>query len=438
MRSLLSLIVVGILSTGAAPGGQEQKEFYESGKLKAEFAVDEQGRKHGRYVEYYESGKKKITGAYDQGERHGEWWEFYESGKAFGKKGFDKGKPAGGIVRMDQNGVVLYRASMTKGRPEIYRDFKRLEPAYGRSLEEIRKQIEKIDPRDKRLDVDESAKFEIEPSATVPYRAGKLKAAYLQDALKHFNVYRYLSGVSAGVKLDDGYNEEAQYAAVVVEAHGSLSHTPPRRPDMDASFHAKGYRGAKSSNLHKGQGQLRKSIDGWMEDPGENNVKEAGHRGWCQNPQMGRVGFGECGGTFAQWAHDASGGSDHPDLIGYPFPGYHPLEYFGSRGPWSICPKDTRFKIPGKGDLGVRVWLLDEGFDFTQELEVNSKNVTAEYGSGMRAVFRPVLPSELNLEGQRFWVLISKSGAPLFGYFVHFVSLSSPEPKDPETSDRRK
>src|SRR5688572_7630530 len=112
MKLQLSLTFL-VLLAGAPP--QDQKEFYESGKLKAEFSVDAEGRKHGRYLEYYESGKKKITGAYDQGLAHGEWWEYYEGGKPFGKKGFDKGKPAGGVVRMDPNGVVLYRAQMTKG-----------------------------------------------------------------------------------------------------------------------------------------------------------------------------------------------------------------------------------------------------------------------------------------------------------------------------------
>ena len=82
MRLMYSLIVIGILSSGAAPGRQEQKEFYDSGKVKAEFGVDDQGRKHGRYVEYHESGKRKISATYDQGLLHGEWWEYHDEYQA--------------------------------------------------------------------------------------------------------------------------------------------------------------------------------------------------------------------------------------------------------------------------------------------------------------------------------------------------------------------
>jgi cysteine-rich secretory family protein/MORN repeat protein len=428
------LCAVGLLLlAGAPPQDSQQKEFYASGKLKAEFGVDAEGRHQGRYVEYYESGKKRISGNFDKGERHGEWWEYYESGKIAGKKRFEKGRPAGAILRMDENGIVLYRATVSQGQLQVYRDFRKCEPACSRSMEEIRREIEKIDPKDKRFDVDAVGKYEVEPSAAAPYRAGKLKAAYLEDALKHFNVYRYLSGVNAGVKLDEGYNELCQHAAVVVAATGKLSHTPARSENMDASFYSKGSKGA-SSNLSRGVSTLRKAIDGWMEDSGENNLKHAGHRSWCQNPEMGRTGFGDCTGFHAQWAHDKSGRQDHPDLLGYPVPGYHPVEYFGRNGPWSIAPKEGRFRMPGSDDLVVRMWVLDGGFDFAQELEINSKTVTSEYGTGLRAVFRPTLPGDLELKDKGVYVLILKGAIPTFGYTVHFASLETPTSADSEPS----
>ncbi len=431
MRLLLCLwVALALQGSESKPGKQEEKEHYESGKLKAEWGIDAEGRRHGRYIEYYESGRKKITVSYDHGLLNGEWWEYYESGKPFGKKGYDKGKPAGGIVRMDESGVVLYRASISNGQVTLYRDFKRAERAYDRTLAEIRKQIEAIDPVAKRYNVAENGMFDVEPSTKAPFRAGKLKAAYLEDALKHFNVYRYLSGLSPTVKLDDSYNDECQHAALVNAANGKLSHTPGRPAGMDASMHAKGYKGASASNLHEGQGTLREAVDGWMADTGANNLEQVGHRAWCQNPLMGRVGFGHCEGFAAQYANDKGGKAVYGELIAYPSPGYHPVEYFRSSAPWSIGPKESRFKLPTKDELGVRMWLLDEGFDFTRELQVHHKTVFSQTGGyfnvesvgfGPRVIFSPTIPKDLTWEGKRVWALVLKGNAPQFGYFVHFV-----------------
>jgi len=437
---MLGVVFAGLL---AASSGQDvQKEHFDSGKLKAEYGVDPEGRKHGKYTEYYESGKKRIAATYDHGLLTGEWWEFYESGKPFGKKGYDRGKPAGGIVRMDENGVVLYRASISKGQPTIYRDFKQAELAYERTEAEIRKQIEAIDPVAKRYDVAANGMFDVEPSSKPPYRAGKLKAAYLEDALKHFNVYRYLSGLSPTVKLDDSYNDECQHAALVNAANGKMDHTPDRPAGMDASMHAKGYKGASASNLHRGQSTLRQAVDGWMGDTGANNMDEVGHRAWCQNPILGRVGFGQCDGYAAQYSLDKGGKASYGELIAYPSPGYYPVEYFESDAPWSIGPKESRFKLPKKDEVGVRMWLLDEGFDFVQELEVHHKTVFSETGGwfnvesvgfGPRVIFSPTLPSGFEWEGKRVWALVLKNGAPQFGTFVHFFKVAEKKPESEES-----
>ena len=435
MRILSRILFLGLLARPAVPDGQEtQKEYFDSGKLKSECSLDKEGKRHGRYIEYYESGRKKISGAYDRGLAHGEWWEHYESGPVFGKKSYARGKPAGDVLRMTEKGALLYRATLSRGVPAVYGDLKKPEPAYGRSLEQMRKKIYAIDPPAGRLDLDDNERFDMTPSSKAPYLAGRLKTAYLEDALKHLNVYRYLSGVLPTVKLDENYTEEAQYAAVVVAAHGKLTHTPPRRPDMESGFHTKGYKGASSSNLSQGRGNLRSAVDGLMGDTGDNNLREVGHRAWIQNPAMGKTGFGECGNVVAQWAHDQSGRPDWPDMIGYPARGYHPVEYFVSNAPWSMGPREGKFTLPEEKDLQVRMRLLDDGFDFTEEIAVDHRSIgSATYGFGARAVFRPVLPGGMTWEGKRVWVLILRATAPVYGYFVHFVKLQPEEQKDAES-----
>lgn len=436
MRLLLGLLALALLAP--VPGQEKQKEHYDNGKLKAEYSVDKDGKKHGRYTEFFESGKKKISAEYDHGDLSGDFWEYHEGGKLFGKKAFSKGKPTGDVLRMDPKGILLYRATLGKGPPHVYADLKTPEPAYDRTLEDIRKRIAGIDPPGDRLDLDEDQRFEEVPSSAKPYKAGRLKSAYLEDALKHMNAYRYLSGLSPTVKLDAGYTDHCQHAAVVVAAHGELSHDPPKPEDMDAAFFAKGHKGAASSNLHRGQGNLRSAVDGFMEDSGENNMRHVGHRAWIQNPAMSKTGFGECGGFVSLWSFDEAGRPDRPDLIAYPARGYYPVEYFAREPVWSVGPKDGKFRLPPAKDLKVRAWLLDEGFDFTQELVINHKGIRTEGGFGLGAVFRPLVPKDMAWEGQRVWVLFLKSEIPTFGYFVHFVSLKPKEPAEPESGEADK
>src|SRR5262245_53719828 len=90
------LLAVALLSTPGRTGVQDtKKEHFDSGKLKAEYGVDAEGRRHGRYVEYFESGKKRIQANFSRGELDGEFIEFYESGEVSGKKVLAKGKPVG-------------------------------------------------------------------------------------------------------------------------------------------------------------------------------------------------------------------------------------------------------------------------------------------------------------------------------------------------------
>jgi hypothetical protein len=49
-------------------------------------------------------------------------------------------------------------------------------------------------------------------------------------------------------------------------------------------------------------------VSQFMEDGGANNRDERGHRAWCLNARMGKVGFGSGGGSYsAMWCMDGSG-----------------------------------------------------------------------------------------------------------------------------------
>jgi hypothetical protein len=93
--------------------------------------------------------------------------------------------------------------------------------------------------------------------------------------------------------------------------------------------------------------RLTTMVDAFVDDSDEGNVDRLGHRRWCLNPTMGKVGFGRSGKFAAMWAFDQSA-TNVPDydFVCYPARGYMPLEYFSPAGAWSVSLNPKKFKPP--------------------------------------------------------------------------------------------
>lgn len=158
-------------------------------------------------------------------------------------------------------------------------------------------------------------------------------------AVNRLNAYRYLCGVSYDVEGDIEMNEQAKEAAKACDAHGSLSH--------DLGHYT------NRCNLSGGP-DIVFSVQSYMNDNGPNNREARGHRRWCLNPPMGKVGFG--GGTkFAAMAcMDSSGNGRSGDTWGYPHKGLFPLKYLHGDA-WSLY---LRAEAPDKKSLEVDVFRL--------------------------------------------------------------------------------
>jgi hypothetical protein len=108
-------------------------------------------------------------------------------------------------------------------------------------------------------------------------------------------------------------------------------------------------KGAGSSNLYVGFGEytLATVVDSFVDDSDEANVDRLGHRRWCLNPMMGKVGFGRSGKFAAMWAFDQSAANVPDfDFVCYPARGYMPLEYFSPQEAWSVSLNPRKFKAP--------------------------------------------------------------------------------------------
>jgi hypothetical protein len=141
------------------------------------------------------------------------------------------------------------------------------------------------------------------------------------DAVKSLNVFRFLSGLSYNVEGDATCSKNATEAAEACKKIGDLSHDIGHSTDR--------------CNLSSG-GNMEQSVADYINDSGENNRDRRGHRAWCLNPPMGKVGFGSAGASYsAMWCMDRSGKGKTPEFWAYPGQGFYPQEYVLGNA-WSV------------------------------------------------------------------------------------------------------
>ena len=157
------------------------------------------------------------------------------------------------------------------------------------------------------------------------------------EAICRLNAYRFLCGVPAEVGTERRMNEGADDASKACAAAGTISHSLGHSTDR--------------CNLSMGHHDMASTVDGYMNDGGDNNRERRGHRRWCLNPPMKNAGFGREGIFSAMWCMDSSGtGSRTP--WSYPGRGLFPLEYLKGNA-WSYYHTG-----PVPSDASVRIWKL--------------------------------------------------------------------------------
>jgi hypothetical protein len=251
----------------------------------------------------------------------------------------------------------------TEEEPEVGR-------LYPRSKEEIRKTIREI----KGLPRPEGISREV------------------HEATQTLNIYRYLCGVPYKVESDATFSANAEQAALACEKHGGLSH------DI-GSFTDK-------CNLYSG-GDMIRSVSAYIEDSGANNRERRGHRAWCLNPPMEKVGFGSGKkGYSAMWCMD-SGGKPIRGTWAYPGKGLFPLDYMHGDA-WSVYGID----VPDSIDkVEVRVFKLSSRPEkpFSATADIPGREIPVKYVSKgmMRGInFEPEEPAKRGI----YWITIRGGG----------------------------
>jgi hypothetical protein len=231
-----------------------------------------------------------------------------------------------------------------------------------------------------------------------------------QAALIRLAVYRRLCGVSdSALSLDPQYNIEAAAAAEACRRLGHLSHEPTNA-GMPAAEFEQALRGARSSNLASGMADLVAAVDAWMDDSDADNLARLGHRRWCLNPPLQRVGFGRAERFFAMWAHDSSGPTRlEKPAICFPPPGCVPIDMFRPHYAWSVTLDPRAFQAPKPGLVRIAIRKLVDSTGPPLATDLDFLHVdTSGCGIANCVIFRPTLASvavgggyEVTLEGLR-------------------------------------
>jgi hypothetical protein len=273
---------------------------------------------------------------------------------------WESGKPMPGEVKdgEDRKGPVSFPVDQ-----ELKKNL------YPRAQEEIERTLKEILAREIPEGIDE--------------KAGK--------AVNRLNAYRYLCGVSYDVEADARMNEQSTEAAKACDAHGSLSHDIGHFTNI--------------CNLAGGPDVVG-SVEGYMNDGGANNREARGHRRWCLNPPMGKVGFGG-GSKFAAMAcMDSSGKDKAGDTWCYPGKGFFPLKYLHGDA-WSFYLREGS---PSRNALEIEIFRLASrpAKPFTwADKEPGEKLEIAWISSKMNAI--NFEPKGANKEGI-YWVRIRGAG----------------------------
>ncbi len=372
-----------------------EEEKYENGQTKSHYALNPAGLRSGPYTLFSDDGKRTERGSYKNGELDGQRQTFYPNTRVKLQENYKKGAIDGPVTELDEKGTSVRAAEFKAGIPVSDRTTIDGIVVYPRSIAMIQNELARI------------GKLKIETVAASapipPHAGGNTSQEDREDAVRRLMEYRYLCNVPyEPLVLDPLYCAHDEAASAICAELGHLTHEPenPGWPVDRFKFAAEG---SSHSNIYMAGGkketpQCVNSINAYMNDSDPGNVDRVGHRRWCLNPYMGKVGIASFQNYSAMWSFDASRKQipDY-DFIAYPAPGYFPSPYFRASYAWSISINPTKYAPPAT--TNVKIAVTPVKVDVAQNkvnpsakpLELNSTKVNAtSYGIGNCIIFRPV------------------------------------------------
>lgn len=214
--------------------------------------------------------------------------------------------------------------------------------------------------------------------------AGSMSDDALQKAHALHSMYRSMAGLMP-VEMTAAGNALAQSCALLMEANGTISHTP------DSSwtcYTEEADETAGTSSLSPDD--ALSSVDSYMIDPG--NPTTIGHRRWVLSNMLASVGFGSSGRFSCQYQPAKRPPAGAKAWVAWPPPGQIPIEAFGGRFSsidqtgWtvqsdSIDLESADVTVTSDGaDLAVSVTALGSGYGSTFAIRFNPMGWTTAAG----------------------------------------------------------
>ena len=97
---------------------QNHKEFYDNGNLKIEGYYNENGEKTGKWVSYFENGKKNSEANFSKGISHGYSMVWYPNGSVRYFGDYNKGEKVRKWVFYDETGSMAKEKDYSKNTSE--------------------------------------------------------------------------------------------------------------------------------------------------------------------------------------------------------------------------------------------------------------------------------------------------------------------------------
>ncbi len=424
---LAALALVCGLAAGAR--AESVTETYPDGKLKARYGVDGEDRIHGTYTEYHPNGKVRFRAQYQRGARQGQYLEYFDSGKLKISVRYREGELHGEYEERDAKGRPRVLTTYDEGRIDGSYDVLDGDRVVSKQLWEkgVVRTVDGIRPYPKSEDHIRTKLEEIFATEQQPGAGKDTDAPLRHEALQWLMAFRFLCDVPhAGLELVESMNAHAQAGAKLCEKIDCLDHTPanPGWPKAEYEF---AYVGTSRSNLARGC-TIPESVTGYMDDSDARNIDRLGHRRWCLNPPLLKLGFGASGTFSAMFAHDASRKQvpDY-DVVAFPPRGLHPVYYFKPHYAWSVSLHRRKFAKPEKQGVTVRLFRVTANYLKGERVKIDYFNVeNGGYGIPYCVIFRP---KDLEVApGARYWVEISglrnrKGEAAPVRYLVEFFEL---------------
>lgn len=204
---------------------------------------------------------------------------------------------------------------------------------------------------------------------------GNNSKAYDAATLQNLKYYRAMAGVPADISFAEKFNQPARAAALIMEAKGDLSHSPPKNWPC---YNKAGNKGAGSSNLCLGC-VGPDAIDAYVRDGG---VQGVGHRVWALHPRQKVLGSGSSKRAhalyvFGDWRSEAE--VEHIESVAWPAAGFIPYRFGLDAGyPWSFQYHQGKTK---HGQARVR--MTRNGKNIALRIEKGNNGIVVWYPSGL-------------------------------------------------------